>query len=188
MRKILLKDKTGFIIKDPFEPVIIRDKRGILFYDTTPLLPKVREFNLPAGIPLYLEKGSIVRKERPRKYKLTKLPNRERNKRSPFNFQIRFGNNPNKATIYWRLGIILFDNSFKEKPLPLIYFILFHEFGHKLYKTEKYADLYSKNMMLIRGFNPYQIGISQINGLSSKNYERKRYIVDNLINIQRWKK
>ena len=67
----------------------------------------------------------------------------------------------------------------------MLYFILYHEFGHKLFKTEKFADQYAKNMMLKRGYNPLQIVSAQLWGLSSQNYDRKRYIVKHIINLQR---
>ena len=182
MRRLYIKRKTGFKVKDPYKPIIIRDSRGILFYDTTPIIPKVKRFNLPGGFPLYLESGNIEKLPKPVRYKLSRLPIRERyNKPKPFNFRIKFSNNPNKATIFWNHKAITFDSDFLEMPIPMVYFILFHEFGHRLYKTEKYADLYAKNMMLKRGFNPTQIGLAQIYGLSPKNIERKRYIIRKLI-------
>ena len=186
MRKIKLRKVTGFRVKDVNKPIVIRDKRGVLFYDTSPLIPKVKRFNLPAGIELYVDSGSFVPMNKPYKYRLSKLPKIQRHKQSnPSNFKIEFGYNPHKATVYWDQKKIFFDDSFKEKPLPMLYFILYHEFGHKLFKTEKFADQYAKNMMLKRGYNPLQIVSAQLWGLSSQNYDRKRYIVKHIINLQR---
>jgi hypothetical protein len=52
--------------------------------------------------------------------------------------------------------------------------------GHSKYKTEKYADLFAANEMLKKGYNPSQIGVAPIDSLSEMQYERKRFIVNNL--------
>jgi hypothetical protein len=179
MRQLVLKEKTGFKVTNPYEPVIIRDFRGILFYTTEPLLPKVKEFNLPPGT-YFVQSGYIQQKSNPVDYKSLRLPPYERNMPVPSDFVVKFGTNPNKCTIFWDLGYILFDNHFKEKPLYEVAFILNHEMGHSKYKTEKYADLFAANEMLKKGYNPSQIGVAPIDSLSEMQYERKRFIVNNL--------
>lgn len=175
MRKIDLKSITGFRVKDVHTPIVIRDARGIMFYDTTLLVPKVQYFNMPVGI-FYVESGYFVPTFSPRVYPLAKLPKPERNRRRPFDFKIEFANNPNKCSIIWDEKRIVFDNSFWDKPLPEIWFIYYHEIGHALYETEEYADLYASNMMKKRGYNPSQICYAHINSLSSANFERKQFL------------
>lgn len=175
MRKIVLDKITGFIVKNPNEPVLIRDANGIVFYDTELLVPKVKRFNMPPGV-YFVEKGFIAPTLFPREYRLAPLPKPERNKRKPFDFKIEFSHNPNKCSIIWDEKRIVFDNSFLNKPQYEVYFILYHEFGHALYETEKLADLYASNMMKLRGYNPLQIIYAQMNSLSPQQYERKEFL------------
>lgn len=175
---------TGFKNVAPEIPVIIRDYRGVMFYDTTGLKKLVKCFNLPAG-KYIVESGKFAPLKNPVPVKLTKLPAPERNYPKPFNFKILFGVNPNKCSIIWRKKTILFDNSLFNSPLPELYFILFHEYGHQLYHTEKFADLFSTNYMKKRGYNDSQIGLAQINSLSTSQIKRKKFIIKNIINRQK---
>ena len=95
-------------------------------------------------------------------------------------YEIIFGNNPAKCTIYYEDGVILFDNQFLSKPLYLKYGIYYHELGHHFYKTEDKADLYAVFKMLEKGFNPSQIGRVALEGLSSKSEDRKIKVVETL--------
>jgi hypothetical protein len=184
MIPLVLKQKAGFLNLYPSQPVIIRDFRGKLFYSTEGLRP-VQKFNLPEG-QYYIDQGKIkmIRFIPP---KLNRLPTPERNLKPPFNFSIVFDYNPNKCTIRWKEKIIVFDNSLRDYTLPELYFILFHEYSHALYKTERFADLCSANMMLIKGFNPSQIGAAPITSLSEKQLNRKKFVVNNLIRKRRKK-
>jgi hypothetical protein len=180
MRKIELKKKTGFRVNNPMHPVIIRDFRGTLFYSTEPLLPRVKEFNLPAGT-YFIDSGYISEMKNPVKYKKVPLPFPERFLPAPTDYDVVFGDNPNKCTIFWNEGVILFDNSFREKPLPQLYFILYHEHGHARYKTEKFADLFAVNCMLDKGFNISQIGSAPVETLSDRADHRKNIVVNQLL-------
>lgn len=184
MRNLHLSKKTGFDIVDPYTPVNIRDYRGILFYTTEPLLPRVEHFNLPAG-DYIVDSGSFRQRIFPNDFKKSVLPFPQRFYPSTDNFNVRFANNPNKCTVSWANKEIVFDNAFREKPLPQIDFILFHEEGHERYKTEKYADLYAANRMIDKGYNDSQIGLAPVNTLSDAAYERKDYIVNRIINRNR---
>lgn len=179
MRQINIKKKTGFRVTDPFQPIVIRDHRGIFFYSTEPMLPKVKQFNLPPGT-YCVDTGYFSPMAFPVKYDRIRLPFPERILPKPEFFAVSFGNNPNKCTIFWNEKRILFDNQFREKPLYEVFSILFHEEGHHLYKTEKYADIYAANKMLEYGFNPYYTGIAPLASLSNKQIERKNYVVDKL--------
>lgn len=180
MRKLTLTKKTGFRNIDPYIPVNIRDFRGLLFYSTESILP-VEKFNLPAG-EYFIDSGNFKPMKKPVFFKLNKMPKPERYLKPPFDFRITFEPNPNKCTIYWLLKKIVFDPALKEKTIPEIWFILFHEYAHSLYKSEHLADLMSANLMKVRGFNPSQIGSAPITALSSQQWERKKFLVDSLIN------
>lgn len=176
MRKIVVTKKTGFRVRNPYKPVIIRDCRGVLFYTTEPLLPKTTKFNLPQGV-YYVDAGDFTPMEKPVKYKYIPLPLPERNLAFPYSFKIFFGTNKNKCTIRWYDKSILFDESLKEKPLPDLYFILYHEYSHAKFETEKWADTMAYNFMIGKGFNPSQIGIVPIRSLSSQQWNRKKHLV-----------
>lgn len=181
MNTIIIPQKTGFYIIDPFNPVNIRDFRNKLFYSTEPLLPKVKNFNLPVG-KYFVENGLIRVLKEPVKYPLLRMPKPERKLISPFDFEIIVKDNPNKCTINWNKKTITFDPEIMEKSLSEIYFILYHEYGHQLFNTEKYADLVACNYMLRKGFNPSQIASAPILSLSERAQERKEYIVNNFTN------
>ena len=162
-------------------PVIIRDFRGKLFYETESRLPRIQVFNLPPG-KYYVDSGNFYELPRPNQFKLPRLPRRERHhKPFPSHFRFRFAPNPHKCTIFWGRKEIVCDPSLKDKPLSDLYFILFHEFAHHKYGTEKYADLGAAHMMLRRGFNPSQIIRAPISSLSEKQIDRKNYLFDKII-------
>ena len=180
MRELILHKKTGFRIRDMNKPVIIRDFRGKLFYETESRLPRVQVFNLPPG-KYYVDAGSFYELPKPNDFELPRLPKRERhNKPFPSHFKFRFAPNPNKCTIFWGRKEIICDPSLKNASLPILYFILFHEFAHSKYGTEKYADLGAAYMMLKRGFNPTQIMRAPILSLSKRQRLRKNYLKDKL--------
>lgn len=180
MKRLSIGVKTGFWVNNVYKPILIRDSRLILFYETESLLPKAKYFNLPAG-SYWVEKGFFSEYILPRIYPLAVLPQPERYMEDPTDFPIVFDTNPNKCSILWDEKIILFDNSFLNKPEPEIYFILFHEYGHELYNTEEYADLFASNTMKIKGFNPSQIQAAHDNSLSDKNENRKNFVTSKLI-------
>jgi hypothetical protein len=179
MRTLTLTGKTGFTVKDVNVPVVIRDNRGLLFYSTEELVPRTKEFNLPAG-KYIVDSGSFTAKPFPVNYKKISLPFAERLFRpSPGKFAIKFAGNPHKCTIDWDNKVITFDNSFKEKPLPVVDFIYSHEMGHKYFTQDKFADWFAYNRMLKMGYNPYQIGYAQLQSL--QNPERKELLIKRII-------
>lgn len=187
MKEINLTTKTGFKVVDLKTPIVINDYRGIEFYNTTPLLKeknRVIKFNLPKG-HYTIVSGFFEKMKHPVKLKLAKLPKPERYFKPPFDFEIRFGDNPNKCTIYWKAKTIVFDDSFKEMPLPYVYFVLYHEYGHGIFKTEKLADLVASNLMKIKGFNLSQIYRAQINTLSDLQWHRKEFLSNELLKAQK---
>lgn len=172
--------KTGFKNLDLKTPVIIRDFRGKLFYDTSDLSKQPEMFNLPEG-NFTVVSGNVKPLKEPVAFNLSVLPRAERNYPNPLKFKIEFGYNVNKCSIIWNKKTILFDEGLKDALLPELFLILFHEYGHSLYKTEKYADLFAANMMIKKGYNNSQIGKAHLNILSSKQEIRKKFIVNHLI-------
>jgi len=178
MIDLILEERTRFSTILPFE---IYEPSGQIFYssDFTDVISKGKklEFNLPAGI--YKYNGSFIKLAFPVKTLDILLPSKERNfvkKR----YDIQWGNNPDKCTIFYDKGLILFDNSLKSLPLYVKYGIYFHELGHHYYKTEYKADLFSAKKMLDKGFNPSQIGRVALESLSNNSMERKMKIVNTL--------
>jgi hypothetical protein len=176
---LILNKKTGFRNLTPSRPVVIRDFRGKLFYSTEGLRP-IEKFNLPEG-QFFVETGNIEKMNFPVNFKLSILPIPQRHFKTPDDFQLVFAPNPNKCTIRWTTKQIIFDTDLLQKTLPELFFILYHEYGHALYTTEKYADLYAANSMLKKGYNPSQIGKAPITALSTMQFERKKFIVNKMI-------
>lgn len=176
MIKLIVKKKGYFTTNNPF--LKIYDFRKILFYSYKFVAKFKKRFYLPIGV--YYITASINRiKYKPRKIK--KLPKFERNlKHNWSDFKIGFKENPNKATIYHKKKLIIFDNIFKTKPLYILIFILGHEVGHKYYKTEYKADAYAVNYMLKAGFNRSQIGLAPLSALTDEQLKRKHIIIKNL--------
>jgi len=185
MRNLILEEKTGFLTSLPFE---INDNRGILFYssDFTDHISRgdTLKFNLPLGV--YSYNGSFVKLSSPISTVKIDLPPRERNINNGKKYKIIFGSNPNKCTIFYEPGIILFDNSFRDAPLYIKYGIYFHELGHHFYSTEKYADIYAAKKMLDYGFNPSQIGRMGLDALTKEeSIGRKVNLVNELTKDKR---
>lgn len=181
MRKLIVTKKTGFKITDPYKPVIIRDNRGVLFYSTESMLPRVECFNMPGFGTFFIETGYIEALEKPVDYPKVSLPFLvKRFQADPQTFPIIWGINPNKCTIKWKEHEILLDTQFKEKPLPLTFFIIGHEYGHQYFADERLCDRFSINYMLDMGFNKSQIGSSPILALSERQQERKELMVKTL--------
>jgi hypothetical protein len=170
--KIVVKRKTGFHSN---ERVIIYDFRNQLFYDSIWAGNFIGLFNLPIGT--YYTNSNITKLNKPVKTPYVPLPKRERNKKMPKRLIIKYAENPSKATIFHDTNTIVFDTSFLRKPLYVVYFIMFHELGHKLYKTEHKADLYATKRMFGAGFNQSQIMLAPFQSLSSKNHFRRSLIL-----------
>ena len=178
MKDLILEEKTGFISSMPFE---IYEPNGNLFYSDT-FTEKISkgeklEFNLPLGI--YKYNGSFIKLANPVKVVNVPLPQKERNLAHK-RYEIIFSDNPNKCTIFYDEGVILFDSSFLNKPLYIKYVIYFHELGHHWYKSEDKADLYAAKKLLEYGFNPSQIGLAFLNSLSNKSFERMEKMINQL--------
>lgn len=185
MVELNINAKTGFKITDPNKPVVIRDFRGLFFYSTEGLAPNVEEFNLPGFGKYFVDSGHFKQLPEPVRFKRLALPAIAENKffPDPTQFKIEFGDNPYKCTVSYVKGIIKFDNAFRDASLPQIYFLLYHEYGHQFFKTEKYADFMSANYMMVKGFNPSQIVTAPWTTLSDKQEFRKQLLVRRIIEV-----
>lgn len=174
---------TGF---EALSPVIIYDWKGVIFFASeSPTF-----FNLPANFWGKIE-GEVRELNEPVKYYIPDLPKFE--KKTPLKkLTIKYGENPNKCSVRFRDGVILFDNQFKDKELTRNY-IIGHEIGHFFYlgngdTSELNCDIFSAKMMLENGYNPSQIFITsnitltgankdfRVNGL--RNFLEKVYIIN----------
>jgi hypothetical protein len=181
VRELIIKEKTGFQSILPFE--IFEENGTTLFYssDFTNNISKgnILKFNLPFG--KYLYNGSFQKLPKPVSFKDIDLPKAERNFDRK-KYKIVFKENPNKCSIIYDAGLIIFDNIFKSKPLYVKYAIYYHEIGHHKYKTEEFADLYSVKKMLQYGFNKSQICMAFLFSLSEKSISRVEKIIGLLTN------
>ncbi len=180
LARVEVKEKTGFRNLNG-KPIILLDESGVLFYDTRELSHIVWEFNLPAGI-YYIVQGKFTKKPSPVQYEMAKMPKPERWKKSdPENFDVKFLENPFTGSVFWDVRNIYLDNSLSDLPIPCLVFVLYHEYGHRFFKTEEYCDIYARNKMLDAGYNPSQIGDSIIHTLSAKQYPRMLNVIESLI-------
>jgi len=140
-----LSEKTGFYAPNP---VVVLTPEHDYFYKS-----KGGKFNLPKG--KYIVADGAEKLQRPVKYEKIKLPPRERDYK-PKVFSIEYESNPRLATIDHRRGLIILDQSLKNKPV-LRDFVLGHEIAHRRYASEPYCDQYAYNRMLEKGYNPDQI-------------------------------
>jgi hypothetical protein len=75
----------------------------------------------------------------------------------PRRVRMAFGDNPNKASIDLKRGVILCDHSLRALPSFALTFVLFHEIGHYFYQDEESCDEYATDQMLAMGYNPSQV-------------------------------
>ncbi len=181
MINLELAKKSGFSIDEKNTPIIIHDYRGMEFYNNTSIPVDHRsKFNLPKG-NYEIKVGVFHKLMYPVLFSKNILPFPQRFRTYPNDFKMEFGTNKNKATIFWNEKLILFDSSLLRYSLPVLFFILFHEFAHAKYSTETNADLLSENMMLDYGFNPSQVASASVIILSAKQHKRKSNAVNRLI-------
>jgi len=179
LKRLVITEKTGFTSLLPFK--IYDAKTGFLFYADFFVKQiakgKRLNFNLPKGV--YFYEGFITKLPKPVETRVIDLPEPERN--IPYReYKILFAPNPNKCTIFYKKGEIIFDTMFKNVPLYMRFGVYFHEMGHLLYSTESKADLFAAKMMLDLGFNPSQVGYTNLEMLSERQKERKKEIIDKL--------
>jgi hypothetical protein len=174
-----IKVYNPVLCKTPHRQIIIYDARGVLFYDSTWSNNFKGVFSLPKGEYFSDYTFKVVRRLSRKRIKLLKP---ERNKKHNWSdFKILFASNPNKCTIDHIKKLIVFDDSFKDKPQYQLIFILLHEKGHNFYKTEHKADWFAVRGMWMRGYNKSQIGLAPLLTLSEKSNYRKKKVINYLI-------
>lgn len=166
--------KTGFQTNDKI--VRIYDDAGVLFYFRNPVKVPFY-FNLPKG--KYKTTNKIVKQSQPRKFKLPKLPTRERSGEIPKHIKWTWGRNPHKASIFRHKNTVLLDYGIKNLSRSQRVQVKLHELGHYYYQTEHYCDLFAAREMLKMGYNPSQIYWGQKGTLSDSpiGIERKEFIL-----------
>lgn len=163
------------------EPVIIHDVNNHLFY-FHPNKEKSIYFNLPSGN--FFSENSIYETFNFLPYETGKafLPKNFRE------YNVIFGKNENKASIFFAEKKILIDNKIKNIGYkPLLTFIILHELSHLLPKAkklsgiekEKFCDLNAIRIMLKIGYNPTQISFCA--KISLENKIRCNYIAENSV-------
>lgn len=177
MRSLILDKKTGFVAVSDVINILDSKQNPFYFFDFNGRI-KRRNFNLPKG-NYYISEGEFLPLEKPVKYTLKNLPKKEfLHRKNPEKWKIIFGNNPSKCTVDYANGVMLFDNYYQTAPRLVFDYILNHELGHKLYKTEKFADAFAMNRMLLKGYNPSQIRLAPQITLSEKSNYRKEFILN----------
>lgn len=172
--KLINKYKAGFVCSEPL--ILICDQNGREFYRKENKKGYIH-FNLPAGI--YFTQNNLNAASF-RKYPLPPLA-KENHRREEKQFKIIFAENPHKCSINTATGLVIFDNSFIDKPKYILDFILWHEYGHYYYsgqgqKSEMNCDRYAQRQMLRQGYNPSQITQAIALSLSDRANHRKQYI------------
>jgi hypothetical protein len=155
--------------------VCIFDEQGKVF-----LRPFTTHFNLPKGNYTINTDFNFCE---PVRYKKIILPKRERNIKFPKKFKVIQRPNKNKCSIYYELGLIVFDPEFFNSLNKFQhYFVCAHEIGHYFYKTEKYCDLFSAKKMIQNGYNATQIlaGCDITLSNTASSIERKNYLLKHL--------
>jgi hypothetical protein len=171
-----VKEKSGF--KATAKVCIYQDNS--IFYG----LRKNQEifFNLPPGY--YSTEWLIQPLSQPIKIKIPTRRKRERfNIALPKNVFVRYGNNPNKATICLETGEILIDNSFLNAPELVKKFIMYHEIAHYYYKSEEFCDEYAQERLIEDGYNLSQVHNATAKSLNPAN-PRNRFCEEKTFNAK----
>jgi hypothetical protein len=175
MATLSLDKKTGFKSLDSV--ICIYDEDYAPFYFMTNKGKEIR-FNLPKGT--YHTENAITYLQSPVHYSTPDLPKKEKNLTPPDSIEIVWNENPHKCSILLNIGLIVCSPYIRSKSRAEQMFIIYHELGHYLYKTESYCDLYATKRMIEDGFNPSQC-VYSVNGCLThdKSIERK----DNVFNF-----
>ena len=175
------------IAKEDSRALRVYDSRGRLFY-MFPISSSAYTFNLPRGV-FYI---NVPCKLVPlltfyKKIHFEKTHNFSSVKRIVERFDV----NPNKCSIFFKKGIVVWDWDFYTSLTRCERaFILMHERGHYFYKgkglkSEIACDIYAAKKLLKKGFNPSQIAMAQHNSLSATETTKKRMkeLLNKLSNI-----
>ena len=174
--RISIKNKTGF--ETAAKAIAIYSEDFAPFYYMEAKQGKLIKFNLPAGV--YFCEENIKQLPKPIEYKTPNLPKPEREFRHPEKpIEIIFRPNPNKCSIFLELGLIVAAPSINLKTRSEKMFVIYHELGHYMYKSEHLCDQYAVKRMLEEGYNPSQCVFS-VNGCLSQHSQTRK---DNIFNF-----
>lgn len=83
------------------------------------------------------------------------------------------------ARIFSDTGVIEVSNSFSSFPPPVRLFLLLHETGHMIYKSEEYCDLWALINFLKMGYNrsTAYYTLDKILSRSQENIERIKFLL-----------
>lgn len=106
------------------------------------------------------------------------LPPCERNRWKESNFSVNPNLKGTPAQIFTEIGEIVVSPQFFTYPPPVRFFLLLHEEGHYLYKTEEYCDLYALVQFLRRGYNESTAyyTLDKILSRTPANLDRLKYL------------
>jgi hypothetical protein len=165
--------------------VTLLDKNGNIFYKYFPQ-NKYREFYFNVAIKDFEVIGRIKKARRTLKY-LVQLEGEVVNVPE---IKIQFAPNPRKATVYRNTGLIVFDTSFRLKPIILLMFLYAHEMAHFAYpsvngvrtkENESKCDIWGAKFLLLKGYNPSQILAGMKFALKESNETQWRF--DQMVNF-----
>lgn len=178
---MIIEKKTGFEVKGKAAV----NRNGAPFYYFTASNPeKPIQFNLPAGNYEFLTPFKVL--PRPVKFTMPKARKREHfyPLPKPGELKVIYGNNPNKASIFPRKHVIIFDAKYKNAPQVVKDYLLFHEIGHYLYKTEKFADEYAQAQLIEKGY-PLSMIVKAAEKTLHNGHERHAYCFENMKKVQK---
>lgn len=189
MKRLVLNKKTGFATKDVKIEIYTPDGKPCYIVNN---YKGLHEFNLPKGE--YLTDNNLMKLYSPVIFDIPKMPTPNRHVPIPkTGLKIFYRNNPNKASINCKAGILIFDHAIRELPKFQQDFIKFHEIAHQYYGGYNYktqpkeymqaeinCDTFAAICMLLKGYNPTQSYLTVKHSLSlperiaaSNNFNRK---------------
>lgn len=179
MKNFRVEKASGYTANDS---VLIFDAEGKPFYRFAQ--PGLIKFNLPKGS--YMTATDIRPQSKPHEYNFVRKRQREFFQYTPpkiSDLEIRFEDNPNKASVYPKKHLVVIDKEFQKLPKYCIQYLLAHEIGHYHYKTEEFCDEFAQELMLKKGFNKSQIEEAARRTLHAGHY-RHTNCVQNLKNAK----
>jgi hypothetical protein len=175
-----LNKKTGFSCNGS---VSVTLPNGDIFYQHKKKGPF--SFNLPAGT-YFISGENIKVLQKPLEFKINAKRVQESTHELPKRgeLQIKFADNPNKASIWVKQHKIVIDNSYRNAPQVIKDYLIAHEIGHYRYKTERFADEFAQQVLLDKGYNMTQIVQAAASTLFN-GHERHNYCFENLKNARK---
>jgi hypothetical protein len=178
---MIIKQKTGFEVVGKAAV----NCNGTPFYHFTGADEKQKiQFNLPPGKYEFLTPFKIL--EKPVNFTMPKARKREHFHPlpKPGELKVIYGNNPNKASIFPKKHVIIFDSKYKNAPQIVKDYLLFHELGHYLYKSEKFADEYAQAQLIEKGY-PLSMIVKAAEKTLYNGHERHNYCFENMKKVKK---